>query len=421
MRGEATSLHDEGIRRRRVAGGKEQELQNDPSGTPRKTTTNNTSNIGSGFSTVAKPAETVKKDKNESKSKPRGICAGSGTVGGAVVLLFGFFVAYYVIFQPNNNNANPLSLLTTSFGSIFPLKKATDAPLGDGPVPRPKDWHLWGYYNFKDNFNCSGYLKDRTKPLPTMEYWETMLKAYNQVVDPTYKFDPDIPPTQGYRLNEDGPPPYYAKLSPGKGRGLFASRDIQKGEIVHNGTKSDVVFPNETSWKRFMFAMPRKMACDNAEWSFTQQFEEDGPMRIVSSLNIAILMNEGNTLKDVNVEPKDDKGEASEYSTLFRAIKDIKKDEEILMDYANYDTDYAAAGLAELRMASRVGSKSCVDADNTHLLDCDVGSAVIKCKQIFTTNFPYFAWLMFLFFLPDPEITYTFERQKRRPYSKRNA
>ena len=346
----ATSFHDEGIRRRRVAGGKDQ--QQDPtSGTPRKTATNNTSNSGSGFSTVAKPAETVKKDKNESTRKPRGICAqscGSGTVGGSVVLIFGLCVAYYVIFQPNNNNANPLSVLTTNFSSIFPLKKATDIPLGDGPVPRPKDWHLWGYFNFKENFNCSGYLKDRTKPLPTMEYWETMLEAYNQVVDPTYKFDPDIPPTQGYRLNEDGAPPYYAKLSLGKGRGLFASRDIQKGEIVHNGTKSDVVFPNETSWKRFMFAMPRKMACDNAEWSFTQQFEEDGRMRIVSSLNIAILMNEGNHRNEVNVEPKDGKGETSEYSTLFRAIKDIKKDEEILMDYANYDTDFKAAGLAEL-------------------------------------------------------------------------
>jgi len=219
------------------------------------------------------------------------------------------------------------------------------SPLGDGPVPRPKDWHLWGYYNFKDNFNCSGYLKDRTKPLPTMEYWETMLEAYNQVVDPTYKFDPDIPPTQGYRLNEDGPPPYYAKLSPGKGRGLFASRDIQKGEIVHDGNKSDVVFPDGLSWKRYMFALPRTLACDNAEWSFTQQFEEDGPMRVVSSLNIAILMNEGNTVKDVNVQPEDGNGKPSEYSAVFYAMRDIKKDEEILMDYADYDTDYNAAGI----------------------------------------------------------------------------
>ncbi len=236
-------------------------------------------------------------------------------------------------------------------------RKVPNTILGDGPVPRPRDWHLWGFYNFEDRFNCSGYLNDRTKPVPDMEYWESMLDAYNQVVDPAYKFDDEVPPTEGYRLNEDGSPPYYAKLSPGKGRGLFASRDIQKGEIVHDGNKSDVVFPNETSWKRFMFALPRKMACDQHAWTFTQQFEEDGPMRIVSSLNIAILMNQGNTLRDVNVQPEDGNGEPSEYSSLFRAMKDIKKDEEILMNYGAYDTDFAAAGLAEL-VLSNISCKS---------------------------------------------------------------
>mmetsp|Transcript_11395 Transcript_11395/g.22811 ORF Transcript_11395/g.22811 Transcript_11395/m.22811 type:complete len:347 (-) Transcript_11395:75-1115(-) len=224
------------------------------------------------------------------------------------------------------------------------LRSALGA-LGDGPVPRPKNWKTWGYHGFRDNFRCHGYLSDRTKPLPTMEDWETMLKAYNQVVDPTYKFDPDIPPTQGYRLNEDGAQPYYAKLSPGKGRGLFASRDIQKGEIVHDGNKSDVVFPDGLSWKRYMFALPRTMACDQAEWTFTQKFKEGGPMRVVSSLNIAILMNEGNTILDVNVQPEDENGNPSEYSAVFYAMRDIKKDEEILMDYADYDTDFNAAGI----------------------------------------------------------------------------
>ena len=228
------------------------------------------------------------------------------------------------------------------------LKKATNTTLGDGPVPRPKDWHLWGYWNFKERFNCTGYLNDGTKPPPTMDDWETMLKAYNEMVDPTYKFDADVPPTEGYRLNENGPPPYYPKLSPGKGRGLFASRDIQKGEIVHNGTTSDVIFPNDTSWKRFMFALPRKMACDQWEWTFTQQFEEGGPMKIVSSLNIAILMNEGDEVGDDNVQPQDGKGNFDEYTSVFYALRDIKQGEEILMNYADYDTDFEAAGLGEL-------------------------------------------------------------------------
>lgn len=215
----------------------------------------------------------------------------------------------------------------------------------DGPMPKPWGWQRWGYHDFEENFKCQSYFNDRKKPVPDMEFWETMLKAYNQEVDPTYKFDADVPPTKGYRHDENGPPPYYAKLSPGKGRGLFASRDIQKGEIVHDGTKSDVVFPDGLTWKRFVFALPRKMACDQVAWTFTQPVEEDGPMRVVSSLNIAILMNEGNRYKDVNVQPQDGNGAPNDYSSVFYALRDIKKDEEILMNYAAYDTDYTAAGI----------------------------------------------------------------------------
>mmetsp|Transcript_12002 Transcript_12002/g.18411 ORF Transcript_12002/g.18411 Transcript_12002/m.18411 type:complete len:331 (-) Transcript_12002:281-1273(-) len=214
----------------------------------------------------------------------------------------------------------------------------------DGQVP-PKDWQQWGYFGFRKNFNCDEYLNDATKPVPDMEYWDTMLEVYNRVVDPTYKFDDEVPPTEGYRLNENGAQPYYAKLSPDKGRGLFASRDIQKGEIIHDGNKSDIVFPDGLSWKRFMVALPRKMACDQSEWTFTQRFEEGGPMRVASSLNIAILMNEGNTLEEVNVQPEDGNGNPSEYSVVFYAMRDIKKDEEILMDYSDYDTNYVAAGI----------------------------------------------------------------------------
>ena len=209
----------------------------------------------------------------------------------------------------------------------------------DGLMPKPWGWQRWGYHDFEQNFNCHSYFDDETKPVPTMEFWETMLKAYNQEVDPTYKFDTKVPPTEGYRHDENGGPPYYAKLSPGKGRGLFAKRDIQKGEIVHDGTKSDVVFPDGLSWKRFVFALPRKMACDTVAWSFTQQIEKDGPLRVLSSLNIAILMNEADSDEDVNVEPEND------YSSVFYATRAIRKDEEILMNYADYDTDYDEAGI----------------------------------------------------------------------------
>jgi SET domain-containing protein len=86
-----------------------------------------------------------------------------------------------------------------------------------------------------------------------------------------------------------------------------------------------------------MFALPREMACDTSEWMFTQRFDKDGPMRIVSSLNIAILMNEGDNQTEVNVEPEND------YSSVLRAMRDIKEGEEILMDYSDYPTEFNKA------------------------------------------------------------------------------
>jgi hypothetical protein len=345
-----TTLHNDGMRRRVTVVGNEQHNEDGTTGTPRKTTASSHSSSGISSPTtdiISKKAGAVRNDDTKPKRKLPYQHIDSSRTMGAVFVFLGLCVVLFELHRTSNNYAYTPSLLIKRFSNILPHPKMVDT-LGDGPVPRSNGWHLWGYHTFKDKFNCSAYLADKTKPLPTMEYWQTMLNAYNQVVDPTYKFDDVVPPTQGYRLNEDGPQPYYAKLSPGKGRGVFASRDIKKGEIVHNGTKSDVVFPNATSWKRFMFALPRKMACDNAEWTFIQRYEEGGPMRIVSSLNIAILMNEGDTLEQVNVEPQNEDRNFSEYATVLYATRDIKKDEEILMDYDDYPTDLNAAGLADL-------------------------------------------------------------------------
>ena len=202
-------------------------------------------------------------------------------------------------------------------------------------MPKPWGWQRWGYHDFEENFKCQSYFNDRKKPVPDMEFWETMLKAYNQEVDSTYKFDADVPPTEGYRHDENGPPPYYAKLSPGKGRGLFASRDIKKGEIVHDGNASDIEMSAD-DWRKMAFALPQKMACDFSEWTWTQPTEKGGPYKIFTAFNISILMNSGNP----NAMPK------NKFSSKMYATRDIKKDEEILTDYDMYPTKWDKVGLS---------------------------------------------------------------------------
>ena len=126
------------------------------------------------------------------------------------------------------------------------------------------------------------------KPLPTLDDWNFLRQTYKEIVvdddDTTSKLLPWeedlVPPTLGYSFgggDEDGddeeekkrhpiPPPYYAKLSPGKGRGLFASHFIPKGSLVHDGTISDVIFPSAHKFREYIFSLPRNYACDAAEW-----------------------------------------------------------------------------------------------------------------------------------------------------------
>jgi len=176
-----------------------------------------------------------------------------------------------------------------------------------------------------------------------------MRRTYTQIVDNTIKpwNDDLIPPTLGYSIlpGLPVPPPYYAKLSPGKGRGLFASRYIKEGELVHDGTVSDVIFPNAMKFREFVFSLPRDFACDAAEWVWMQPLEKGGDYRLLLGINISALMNSGGKDwhdeegKTVNAVPE------SGYEGKFYATRDIEEGEEILTDYDVYYTKWSLVGL----------------------------------------------------------------------------
>jgi len=195
-----------------------------------------------------------------------------------------------------------------------------------------QDWHKWSRHDFRAQFQCSHHLSAGTKSVPTLEYWQTLRDVYNSEVDSSVRFDDPVPPTQGYTLNENGAPPYYAKLSPGKGRGLFASRNIQEGELVdgiEGGTKSYMIFATIDAMRRYLMALPEPMACDVLEWTYTQKIVKGGPPVLVVVSDISSLMNAAwDDDADPNVMPKDKTS-----SMLLYATRDIKKDEEILMSY----------------------------------------------------------------------------------------
>ena len=198
-----------------------------------------------------------------------------------------------------------------------------------------QDWKKWSRHDFRKQFQCSHHLSVGRNAVPTLEYWQTLRDVYNSEVDSSFAFDDPVPPTQGFTLNENGPPPYYADISPGKGRGLFASRDIKEGELVdgiEGGSKADMIFTTADVLRRYLLALPEPMACDVLEWTYTEKIVKKGPPVLVVASEISSLMNSAWDDVDANVMPKDETSPANLYAT-----RDIKKGEEILMDYGDLE------------------------------------------------------------------------------------
>lgn len=209
---------------------------------------------------------------------------------------------------------------------------------GETVLPKPNGWEKFGFSDIREHFACEEYSHNLEKPLLTLEDWEYLRNRYIEIVDKDAVFEDVVPPTEGYTYDENGPPPYYAAHGE-RGRGLFASRDIKQGEFIHDGNKSDIVFPGGEAWRLYVLSLPRHRACDFIDWTWTQKTSSDGKYKIFSAMNISILFNGADDIHEMNVNP------LSSISSLFYALRDIKKGEELLTDYDSYDTVWEEVGL----------------------------------------------------------------------------
>ena len=216
----------------------------------------------------------------------------------------------------------------------------------------PKGWQNYSRHDIRSHFKCSHRTRDTNKSLPSLDDWQFLRYAYTSIVDKTKQtkvWDNDVvPPTMGYSIEEGIPipPPYYAKFSHEKGgRGLYASRFIHKGELVHNGDVSDVIFPSTIKWKEYVLSLPRNLACDVTDWHWMQMKYKGDDYHMVGAMDISLLMNAGGPewgdvdQKLVNVLPR------SKYSGRQYATRDIEMGEEILTDYDAYYTNWKLVGL----------------------------------------------------------------------------
>ena len=112
--------------------------------------------------------------------------------------------------------------------NVIPPRVQT--PLSDFP----DNWREYTYEDIRGYFGCRQYYAQSNldKPLPSMGEWNFLRSVYNSVVDPDKKWDDPVPPTEGYSIElwRPEPPPFYAKMSPKLGRGVFAVSVLRPGK-----------------------------------------------------------------------------------------------------------------------------------------------------------------------------------------------
>ena len=180
--------------------------------------------------------------------------------------------------------------------------------------------------------------KDSAKPLYTDNDWATTRSFF---------WHDFANVSGGYLTPPEGdlpPSPYYAAYTHnGKGRGVFASRNLQKGEVVHSGWTNVAFFDTGHKWRTFVMTLPNwKMACDVMEWTWIQRIDGSAPgggrLLLVLNMDDAAFLNDGRESKsNIRAEGKTELD--------FYATKDIEKGSEILYKYSNYETPWEEFGL----------------------------------------------------------------------------
>ena len=205
----------------------------------------------------------------------------------------------------------------------------------------PERWESYTFDQIYEHYECRAQAEDKSKPVPSLAQWLFLRKQYKEFVDDKIVFNDLVPPTEGYSFiispevlsiadveesSHIATPPFYAKLDSVRGRGLYASRNIRRGEVVHHWSDHDVTFPDAYAFRQYVFSLPKRMACDVVDWAWSRKLSDKGPEMICLSLNMASLMNSGEK-GEVNVSIN------SATADAFYATRDIQKDEEILTHF----------------------------------------------------------------------------------------
>jgi len=181
-------------------------------------------------------------------------------------------------------------------------------------------WHHW---------DCDEIFKT-PRPIHSKETWAHTRKVYQAVVGEEDSTVQDDEKVDGFHV------PVVSKQSPGKGRGIYAGRDIKKGEIIWTGVNS-ARFRWGDDYREFLNSIEPHLACDVLQWAYVQDMgDEDDDLRVTVDLDDGSFCNDGDGEPNKGCDPDLADGYSGGCKKNYFALRDIKEGEEFLCDYSSF-------------------------------------------------------------------------------------
>lgn len=196
------------------------------------------------------------------------------------------------------------------------------------------------------------------RPIHDQKTWQYLRQTYHDIV--------------GAEKSTIGPPnrafngfavPYYVDQSPGRGRGLFAARDIPKGSLIWTASRT-AEFEDAETYRNFLLTIPADLACDVMMWAYVsygsetdgksehyvegegeeeesgdgdvEDEEEESSLKIMLDLDEGSFCNDGGKRRNMDWDQEAASLYPDNSDLRTFAVEDVKKGDELLCNYSGF-------------------------------------------------------------------------------------
>jgi len=210
-----------------------------------------------------------------------------------------------------------------------------------------RNWSTFTSSQLKRYFGCSKLFKT-PRPIITKRNWIYFRDLYNQFLEENLHIDNGNGNVDGtYKVTEKvATHPVEGTFTIDKGRGLIASRNIKRGELIFTGTNNTIVFETGHAWRKFLWYLyhapptpdpyPEGFACDIKSWSWIQYMPNQQGLKIMVDIDESSLLNQPSSGERANIQCGKLNDKNAECELDYYARKDIKKGDEILCRYSDF-------------------------------------------------------------------------------------